>query len=256
MSIPRFHVPEAGPGARVSLPEHAAHHAREVLRLRAGASVRVFDGTGAEFEATLDTVTHHEVRARLGPAVPARPESPLRLVLALSPLKGDRMELVIQKATELGVAAIWPVITVRTDAAARPALRGTRQERWHKVASGASEQCGRAVVPEVASTTTLDGLLERPFAGARVVLLETPDQSPLADAAAQPEALLVLVGPAGGFDPLEVERLKLAGFAAAGLGPRILRSETAAVAAVAAAQTLWGDLAGSRAPLRPGPGGP
>ena len=241
MTLPRFHVPEAGPGARVSLPDHSAHHAREVLRLRAGAAVRIFDGAGAEFEAVLDSVTRRGVDARIGAAVAPRPESQLRLVLALSPLKGDRMELVIQKATELGVAEVWPVVTVRTDAAARPALDGSRQERWDKVASGAAEQSGRAVVPRVAPTATLAELLDRPFDGGRIVLVETAG-APLAALPAPTGAALLLVGPAGGWDPRETERLGRAGFAAAGLGPRILRSETAALAAVIAAQVLWGDL--------------
>jgi 16S rRNA (uracil1498-N3)-methyltransferase len=242
MNRPRFHVPEAGPGARVSLPEHAAHHAREVLRLRAGAPVRVFDGAGAEFEAELDSVTRRGVEARIGHAVAARPESPLRLVLALSPLKGDRMELVIQKTTELGVAEVWPVVTVRTDAAARPALEGSRQDRWGKVASGAAEQCGRAVVPRIAPTAALAELLDRPFDGRRIVFVETPGVPPLAALPPAPAAALLLVGPAGGWDPREAEQLRQAGFAAAALGPRILRSETAALAAVVAAQVLWGDL--------------
>ena len=240
---PRFHVSGAAPGARLALPEHSAHHAREVLRLRSGASVRVFDGAGTEFEAQLEEVTRRTVFARLGAAVAPRPESPLRLVLAVSPLKGDRMELVVQKATELGVAGIWPVVTFRTDAAARPALQGSRGERWERVASSAAEQCGRAVVPEVAPTTTLEGLVARAFEGQRVVLLETPGHAPLAalevDAS---RALLLLVGPAGGFEPSEAEALLASGFAAASLGPRILRAETAAVAAVAIAQALWGDL--------------
>ncbi len=239
----RFHVPSAAPGARVALPEHTAHHAREVLRLRPGASVRVFDGAGAEYEGVLDEVSRRAVSARLTHRVPAAPESPLRLLLALSPLKGDRMELVLQKATELGVAEIWPVVTARTDAAARPALHGTRVERWERVASGAAEQCGRAVMPRVAATTTLQALLAEPCDGTRVVLLETPGHPPLPAVphpAAQP--LLLLVGPAGGFEPAERELLETAGFLAAALGPRILRSETAAVAAVAIAQATWGDL--------------
>jgi 16S rRNA (uracil1498-N3)-methyltransferase len=204
--------------------------------------VRIFDGAGAEFEAELDSVTRRGVEARIGHAVPARPESPLRLVLALSPLKGDRMELVVQKATELGVAEVWPVVTVRTDAAARPALEGSRQERWDKVASGAAEQCGRAVVPRIAATATFAELLDRPFQGQRVVFVETPGAPPLA-ALPPPAAALLLVGPAGGWEPRETERLRQAGFEPAGLGPRILRSETAALAAVVAAQVLWGDLA-------------
>jgi 16S rRNA (uracil1498-N3)-methyltransferase len=243
MSPPRFHAPEAAPGARVLLPEHSAHHAREVLRLQAGASIRVFDGAGREYEAVLQSVTRRSVEARLGGAVAARPESPLHIVLALSPPKGDRMELVIQKATELGVAEIQAVVTARTEAVVRPALAGARHERWEKVASGAAEQCGRAVVPNVALATTLALLLARPFQGRRVVLLETPGQPPLRSLPPPPAAaLLLLVGPPGGWEPVEVERLLAAGFEAASLGPRILRTETAALAAIAAAQVLWGDL--------------
>lgn len=243
MTRPRFHVPEAAPGARLILPEHTAHHAREVLRLQAGANVRVFDGAGQEYEAVLQSVTRRSVEARLAGAVSARPESPLRLVLALSPLKGDRMELVIQKATELGVAEIQAVVMARTEAIARPALAGARHERWEKVASGAAEQCGRAVVPRVGLATTLTELLARPFVGRRVVLVESPGPPPLRTLPPPPaSSLLVLVGPAGGWEPVEVERLLSAGFDAASLGPRILRSETAALTAIAAAQVLWGDL--------------
>ncbi len=241
MSLPRFHVPEAAPGARVHLPDHAAHHAREVLRLRSGDGVSVFDGAGNEWGAVLDAVTRREVTAHLGERLVPRPESPLRLELALSPLKGDRMELVVQKATELGVSAIRPVVTARTDAAARPALHGSRQERWGKVASGAAEQCGRAVVPEVAQTVTLERLLELPFHGTKALLLERDAPPPLASLA-RPAALLLLIGPAGGFETWETERLAAAGFQAVALGPRILRAETAAIAAVALAQALWGDL--------------
>jgi 16S rRNA (uracil1498-N3)-methyltransferase len=205
--------------------------------------VRVFDGAGSEFEAVLDEVSRRIVSARLGRAVLPRPESPLRVVLAVSPLKGDRMEIVVQKATELGVAEIWPVVTFRTDAAARPALQGSRGERWERVASGAAEQCGRAVVPHVPPTTTLDGLLARPFDGTRVALLETGPRPSLASLPIDPVApLLLFVGPAGGFEPAEAEALQAGGFTAASLGPRVLRAETAAVAAIAIAQALWGDL--------------
>jgi 16S rRNA (uracil1498-N3)-methyltransferase len=243
VSLPRFHVPGAAPGARVALPEHTAHHAREVLRLRSGAAVRVFDGDGAEYEATLDEVSRRTVCARLGGSVPARPESPLQLVLAVAPLKGDRMELVVQKATELGVAEIWPVVTQRTDAAARPALQGSRGERWDRVASGAAEQCGRAVVPRIAATTTLGGLVARPFEGTRIALLETEGHPPLAaHALGAGRRMLLLIGPAGGFEPAETSVLRAAAFQPASLGPRILRAETAAVAAVAIAQAAWGDL--------------
>ncbi len=241
MSPHRFHVPEAAPGARVQLPEHAAHHAREVLRLRSGEVVQVFDGRGQEWQAVLEAVTRREVSAHLGQALVPRPESPLRLVLALSPLKGDRMEIVVQKATELGASEIWPVVTARTDAAARPALQGSRQDRWEKIASGAAEQCGRAVVPGIAPTATLDQLLAAPFAGRKALLLEIGAPPALASLP-RPESLLILVGPAGGFEASELQRVARAGFLAVGLGPRLLRAETAASAAVALAQGLWGDL--------------
>jgi 16S rRNA (uracil1498-N3)-methyltransferase len=242
MSTHRFHIPEAAPGARLVFPDHTAHHAREVLRLRAGAAVRVFDGAGSEFDAVLEEVSRKQVLARLSGPVAALPEPRIRLVLALPPLKGDRMELVIQKATELGVSEIWPVVTARTDAVGRPALNGSRQERWDKVASGGAEQCGRAVVPVIAPTVELKALLARPYEGARIVLAEDgsgvpPLQWPRAD------SVVLLVGPAGGWDPHELERIRGAGFVAARLGPRILRAETAAIAALTAAQVLFGDLA-------------
>ena len=241
-ATPRFHVPEAAPGARVHLPEHTAHHARDVLRLRPGAQVRVFDGRGAEYEASLDSVTRGGVTARLAGPVAPRPESPLSLSLAVSPLKGDLMEWVVQKATELGVAELRPVVSARTDAAARPALHGSRQERWEKVASGAAEQCGRAVVPRIAPTTTLAALLAEPFPGPRIALLPSQDAQALPALPGRPGAALVLVGPAGGFEPRELDELLAAGFLHASLGPRTLRAETAAVAAVTALQLLWGDL--------------
>lgn len=240
MSLPRFHLPGAAPGARLELPDHAAHHARDVLRLRPGAAVRVFDGRGAEFEAVVETLHRRQAVLHLAHAIEARPEPPVRLVLAVSALRGDRMEWVIQKATELGVAGVRPLITARTDTAARPALAGARQERWDRVASGAAEQCGRAVVPEVAATCRLAELLAEAFDGRRLIFCESGG-APLRSLARAPAAQ-VLIGPPGGWEPEEIEQATRAGFERLALGPRILRTETAAVAAVAALQALWGDL--------------
>lgn len=241
MSGWRFHVPAAAPGARVALPEHTAHHAKEVLRLGSGAHVRIFDGRGSEFEAVLDFMSRREAIATLGAPVVPRPESPLRVVLAIAPLKGDGMEFVIQKATELGVAEIRPVITIRTDAAARPALRGTRQERWEKVASGAAEQSGRAVVPEVFPTAMLDELLRMSFDGRRLLFLDTEGPTAL-EREPRPTRTLLLIGPPGGFEEREIAAAGQAGFEVTRLGPRVLRTETAAIAALTAVQVLWGDL--------------
>ncbi len=241
MSIARLHVPEAALGGRVVLAEHTAHHVREVLRLRAADPVRVFDGAGREYEATLELVTRREVIARVGAESEARPESPLCVTLAVAAFKGDRMELVIQKAVELGVAEIRPVVTSRTDAAARPALRGTRQERWERVASGAAEQCGRAVVPAVFPTATLEQLVALPFEGRRLVFLEAHGVAAISREPRQ-NSVLLLIGPPGGFDEREIAAARDAGFEAASLGPRVLRTETAAIAALTTVQVLWGDL--------------
>jgi 16S rRNA (uracil1498-N3)-methyltransferase len=134
------------------------------------------------------------------------------------------------------------VICARTDAAARPALKGSRQDRWDKVASGAAEQCGRAVVPHVPPTVELKQLLAEPFDGWKLHFSEAKGATPLARDGARPASVLALVGPAGGWEPHESERLREAGFESVGLGPRILRAETAAIAAVTALQVLWGDL--------------
>jgi 16S rRNA (uracil1498-N3)-methyltransferase len=151
------------------------------------------------------------------------------------------METAIQKAVELGVAEVWPVVTARTDAAARPALQGSRQERWNKVASGAAEQCGRPVVPLVSPTTTLDGLLAASFTGLSLLFDPGREAEPLRSRP-NPQSVRLLVGPPGGWEPGEATRLQDAGFVPASLGPRILRTETAAIAAVTLVQVLWGDL--------------
>lgn len=243
MSVPRFHVPEVRSSLTLPLPEAASHHAAHVLRLQAGAAVRVFDGEGHEFEATLASDGKRGLGVCVGVEVAPRPESPLHLTLAIAPLKGDRMDWVVQKATELGVVVIQPVVTARTDAEGRPALAGARTDRWRKIASGAAEQCGRARVPVVRETVHMNTFLREPRQSENIILLETGENPPLGRTRAV-QAILVLVGPAGGFAPDEVEAAIRAGFAPRSLGPRILRAETAAIASLAALQTLFGDLAG------------
>jgi 16S rRNA (uracil1498-N3)-methyltransferase len=242
VSVPRFHVPAAAPGARLELPDHSAHHAREVLRLRAGAVVHVFDGAGAEFEAALESVTRRGVFLRLGGPVAARAESPLRLVLALSPLKGDRMELVIQKATELGAAAIVPIWTART--VVQPGGDG-RLRRWRTIAQEAARQCGRADVPAIADPLPLQAALQAsaPDAARKLLLWEESTGAPLRRALSGDEsAVHLLVGAEGGFTAMEADAAQAAGFEAVGLGPRILRTETAALVALALVQAALGGL--------------
>lgn len=241
MSAPRFHVPAAASLAQVELPDEAAHHAAHVLRLRVGSDVRVFDGAGHEFEARVESLGRNRVSVAVGAAVSPRPESPLNLILALAPLKGDRMDFVIQKATELGVTALMPVITARTDAAGRPAASGARDERWRRIAAGAAEQCGRAVVPAISTFASLPGFLASPLPECRIVLLETAGHPALRSTAGA-AAIVALVGPAGGLAPEEVTAITAAGFLPRSLGARVLRAETAAIAAVTLLQALHGDL--------------
>lgn len=241
MSVPRFHVPHSHAFEQVTLPEDAGHHAARVLRVRSGAPVRVFDGEGHEFEGTIASVSKKRVVVVLGGAVEPRRESPLRVTLALSPLKGDLMDLVVQKTTELGVGEIRPVLTQRTDAAGRPSLSGSRDERWRRIASSAAEQCGRAVVPIVHPTVPLPVFLDLDLPARRILLLETEGHPPLR-ATESASAIVAFVGPAGGFSDSEVDSLLARGFVARSLGPRILRSETAAIAAVSMLQAFFGDL--------------
>lgn len=242
MSRPRLYCPGVGPDLELTLPAEAAHHARVVLRLRPGAPLRLFDGAGREYEAVLEALSPREARARVVAEVAPRPESALHVTLALAPLKGDRMEWALQKAVELGAGALRPVVTARTDSAARPALQGARHERWLRVAISAAEQCGRAVVPPVAHAVPLDAFLGERFDALRVLFCERPEQPSLATLPRAPR-VVALIGPEGGWDDGEIDAARAAGFAPVGLGPRVLRAETAAVAALTALQVLWGDLA-------------
>lgn len=243
MRVPRFLAPDAAPGAEIALPPHSAHHARDVLRLRPGAPIRVFDGEGREWQAEVRGISRRELRVRVGAPLSPAPESPLHTCLAVAVLKGDRMEWVVQKATELGVSEIAPVLTARTDAAARPAIAGTRRERWHKVAAGAAEQCGRARLPRLRETATLRDHLLAPGPSARYLLLEPPGGADLrGEGAPGADGVSLLVGPNGGWAPEERAAAEAAGFRCVGLGERVLRAETAAVASLTAVQLLWGDL--------------
>jgi len=240
----RFYAPEAASGARLTVLTDAAHKARDVLRLGPGSQVRVFDGRGSEYDARIVSATRRGLKLEVGAATLPRPESPLRIVLAVSPLKGDAMTLIVQKACELGVGTVIPVVSKRTDAAARPALQGTRQRRWTAIACEAAAQCGRAVVPRIAETITFDRFLESAPCRTRVLLTTEGAEGPLASIP-MPGDLLLLVGPPGGFAADELDDARRAGFRLASMGPRVLRSETAAIAAITTAQVLAGDFGAS-----------
>jgi 16S rRNA (uracil1498-N3)-methyltransferase len=240
-SLTRLYFPEdIAPGSQYRLPEAQAHHVRRVLRLKAGAKVTVFNGEGDEYGAALVDVAPAGVTLRVEARLEIDRESRLRIVLAQAVSTGERMDYTIQKAVELGVAAIQPVVTSRSVVRLDCERAARRVAHWQAVAVAACEQCGRNRVPPVAALLSFPRWLAA--GGGPGVLLSPRGALRLSDLPQPQSPLTLLAGPEGGFTPVEQEAAERAGFAAVRLGPRVLRTETAAVAALAVMQALWGDL--------------
>jgi len=240
----RFHVPDRlGPGAEVGLPELAAHHATRVLRLGVGDGVVLFDGSGGEYEAALTQVGRGGVRARAGRFHPGGPESDLRVTLVQGVSSGDRMDFTIRKAVELGVDRIVPVFTARSVVRLGGERMDRRRSHWQAIAISACEQCGRNAVPDVDEPATFEHWLSAcPAPDGPRLLLAVGGRLRLRELPSPAGAVTLLAGPEGGFAEREAEAAASRGFVAIRLGPRVLRTETAALAALAAMQTLWGDF--------------
>lgn len=223
------------------LPEAAARHAVSVLRLQQGDMLTLFNGEGGEYRARLVAVSKRESRARLLEFHATELESPLRLTLALGISAGERMDYSLQKATELGVSAIAPLATERSVVKLAGERADKRLQHWQHVVIAACEQCGRNRVPAVAPVQTLYAYLAGVDKSQRLLLLSPQATTPLKRAAAA-QAAVLLIGPEGGFAPAEHQAAATHGFEAVSLGPRVLRTETAPVAALAVLQALWGDL--------------
>jgi 16S rRNA (uracil1498-N3)-methyltransferase len=247
----RFYAPGLGPGDElVDLPEDEAHHLTRVLRLRAGDEVQVFDGRGREFRARVEQAARGAARIRiLAPLEPA-PEPRVRATLVQAVLKGDHMNAVVRDATMMGVAAIQPVVTSRTQVSA-PALRRARAvDRWRRTAVASVKQCRRAVVPEVHEPRTFEEYLKAASAEERLCLmlvepgvhapcLRDPDTL---QRLPRPTRADVIVGPEGGWEDAEIDAALSAGCSLLTLGQRTLRAEAAPVVAIAVLQFVWGDL--------------
>ena len=225
-------------GASAELPEAAAHHALRVLRLRDGDAVTLFDGTGGEWRATIAAAGRRGATVAIGAHVPVERESPLAATLVVSTLATDAMDYAVRKAVELGAASILPVVAARSQGGSRG---DRRVEHWRKIAVAACEQCGRNRVPPVESPQLLGAWLATRDAGKPGVVLAPGGKATLAVAGAV-DAIDVLVGPEGGFDEAEIAAATKAGLRAVSMGPRVLKAETACVAALAALQALRGDL--------------
>lgn len=225
------------------LPPAASHHLQHVLRLQPGAALTLFDGEGAERDAVIVRVGKAAVTVRVGELRAVDRESPLGIVLAQAISTGERMDYTIQKAVELGVAAIEPVTSSRSVVRLDAERGAKRVAHWQAVAAAACEQCGRNRVPEVRPVLSLAGWLgEHRSRATRGVLLTPRATQGIRDLPCPRSGITLLAGPEGGLAPEEQEAAERIGLTPVRLGPRVLRTETAAVAAIAAMQALWGDF--------------
>jgi 16S rRNA (uracil1498-N3)-methyltransferase len=241
----RFAIaPERIVDGRVTFDALETRHLARVLRLVAGDTVVATDGAGHDYTVRLDAVRPRASGIVLGIA-DAASESPLAVTLVQGVPKGDKLDVIVRAATELGVARIVPAVTARTVVRLAERQAATRAARWQRVAREAAKQCGRAVVPFVMAPRELEACLdEARNADIALCLWEKPG-SPLGAALARetrPRRVAVLVGPEGGLEPREVEAARARGWRVVGLGSRILRTETAGPAIIAVLQSRWGDL--------------
>ena len=243
--IPRFHCPfPLAPGAQVDLPEAASHHALKVLRMKAGDSVILFDGRGGEWRAELLKVSAGgTARAALRDFSERDCESSLQVTLVQALPAGDKMDWIVEKCVELGIAAIQPVAAKRSVIKLSPERMARRVAHWNAIASAACEQCGRNRVPEVAPVIDLPQYLAGAKAqNARRLLLAPEGGTPLQSLEKPAEPVVVMIGPEGGWEEREMLAAQAAGCVAVRLGPRVLRTETAGAAVLAALQARWGDF--------------
>lgn len=241
MRITRFYCPELKPDAQVfTLPAAAHRHAIQVLRLKRGDQIRLFDGQGFECEADLIEVSKRDSQVQVGKRIDIGNESPLTITLLQGVSRGERMDYALQKAVELGVTRVIPVVTERCNVQLSNGRADKRLSHWQGVIVSACEQSGRSFVPELTNVMLLDDALLTCDAQCKLVL------EPLARAGftsvEKQDDLALLIGPEGGFSEQEIAQANKADFQSVRFGPRILRTETATVAALAVVQALWGDL--------------
>jgi 16S rRNA (uracil1498-N3)-methyltransferase len=244
MRLTRCHIdlPLAS-GQELVLPERAANHLARVLRLREGDPCVLFNGDGHDYPAVLVAVGKREVRAQVQQGVPVDNESRLRLVLVQGIARGEKMDLILQKATELGVAAVIPVNGERTEVRLDAERAVKRLAHWRSVVESACEQSGRARIPALEAPLSLQAIGEHlPAQGLRL-LLDPQGEHRLQDLPEPTDSTAVIaIGPEGGWSQRDRQILQDAGFTGLRLGPRVLRTETAGLAAIAALQARLGDL--------------
>ena len=246
MSVPRFHVDAdigvGDVGREVALPDAAAHHALRVLRLATGDALTLFTGGGGEFTATLVRADKRDAWVRLDAFSAVEREPALSVTLVQGIPANDAMDFVVRRAVELGVAAVQPVIAARGARFPSDERGRKRLAHWRQIAVSACEQCGRNRVPPVHEAVVLDAWLAARPTGRAGIVLDPDAASAFASLQPPADALDLLVGSEGGLVPEEVGRASRAGLQGARLGPRILRADTASLAALSAINLLWGDF--------------
>jgi 16S rRNA (uracil1498-N3)-methyltransferase len=242
MRLTRVYVDQdLAPGCIVELPPETASHLAKVLRARTGDQIILFRGDGREYLGAVESVRGARVTASVGNGSFVDRESPLGVTLVQCVPRGDRMDFIVQKATELGVTRIVPVLSQRSVVRLDPAQAESKAAHWRAVALNACEQCGRNRLPTVDAPIALVNYLGD-SAGAALRWVLEPETLPQGAAPAIAGGVEVAIGPEGGFAAEELDAFRIAGFLRLGLGPRILRTETAAIAALTWLQTRFGDM--------------
>ncbi len=224
----------------IELDEDCAHYVRTVLRLKKEYLVVLFNGLGGEYQAEIIEVSRKQVLVKILSFIARDVESPLQVLLGLGISRGERMDFAVQKSVELGVAQIAPLITEHCVVQLKGDKESNKIRHWQKIAQHASEQSGRTVMPVIKNVALLADWVERQ-SGLKVFLDPFATQT-LQDLKPEGNKVTLLAGPEGGFAEQEREIAKQAGFIPVKIGPRVLRTETAALAALTAVQVLWGDL--------------
>jgi 16S rRNA (uracil1498-N3)-methyltransferase len=240
--LPRLFVDRDLDGFSLTLDEDEAHYLGTVLRLGRDDELIAFNGRGRERHASIASMQRRGATLELKSEHPPMPESRLDFTLVQALPKSDAMDLIVQKATELGVRALLPVYTEFSVVKLDTERSERRVDHWRKIARSACEQCGRHTPPRIETPRPLQAAIEALPAGPERVALEPSAERSLGEQAPPKEGLVVAVGPEGGFGAADWRRLDAAQFRRATLGSRVLRAETAALAVCAIAQSRWGDL--------------
>ena len=243
MTLARFyHSSELAPHREIFLDEAAAHHAARVLRLKQEDAVVLFNGKGGEYPARITGISKTKVTVLTGEWQNIERESPLHIILAQAVSSTEKMDFTVQKAVELGATAIQPLVCQRCVVRMDAARAQKRIEHWRKVAIAACEQCGRNRIPQIAEMVSLKKFLVKAENGALRLMLSPGGGSSFKQLNYQGGGIILLVGAEGGLTAEEVQAASGAGFIPVTLGKRIMRTETAGLAALAAIQSLWGDF--------------